>query len=252
MKKKVLVSGCNGHMGQILCRLINESTDMEVIAGVDVNTTQSSYYPVVSSLSHIPWETVYEINVIIDFSSPESTSSLIHFAIEEKIPLVIATTGISCKNVAKMEAAAQKIPIFYSANMSYDVCVFKRILEVAVPLLKDADIEITEEHHRRKADSPSGTAKMLACIINDNLDIVREIVYGRTSKRDVDEIGISSVRGGNVCDTHTVHFFGENDILEIKHTALSRDVFAEGAIRAAKFLMEDGREPGLYTMDDLF
>lgn len=250
--KKVLVSGCNGQMGQILCRLINGSPDMEVIAGVDVDAYQTTDYPVVSSFSNITREIADKTAVIIDFSSPKATSALIHFAIVTGIPLVIATTGISEEDVAKMKKAAKEIPIFYSANMSYDVCVFKRILEVAVPLLKDADIEITEEHHRRKADSPSGTAKMLAYTINDNLDIVREIVYGRTSKRDIDEIGISSVRGGNVCGTHTVKFFSENDIFEIKHTALSREIFAEGAIRAAKFLMEEGREPGFYTMDDLF
>ncbi len=249
--KKVLVSGCNGHMGQILCRLINNRPDMYVVGGVDTNTTNGEKYPVYSNL----WDADRlgcKTDVIIDFSSPEATSSLIDFAVAKEIPLVIATTGICELDMTLMRKAAIKIPIFYSANMSYDVCVFKRILEVVVPLLQEADIEITEEHHRRKADSPSGTAKMLAYAINDNLDIVREIVYGRTGKRGVYEIGISSVRGGNVCGTHTVHFFGENDILEIKHTALSRDVFAEGAIRAAKFLLEDGRAPGFYTMDDLF
>lgn len=250
--KKVLVSGINGHMGQILCRLIAEDHDMEVIAGVDINTTPIMHYPVYETPDQIDREFWGKTDVIIDFSSPKATSSLIHFAILEGVPLVIATTGISDKDEAKMKNAAKEIPIFYSANMSYDMCVIKRILEVAVPLLEEADIEITEEHHRRKADSPSGTAKMLACIINDNLDIVREIVYGRTSKRDVDEIGISSVRGGTICGTHTVKFFGESDILEIKHTALSRDVFAEGAIRAAKFITEGGRKPGFYTMDDLF
>lgn len=252
MKKKVLVSGCNGQMGQILCRLINESTDMEVIAGVDVDTSRGTYYPVVSDFSMVQQRAVNKTAVIIDFSSPKATSALIHFAIVNGIPLVIATTGISEEDVAKMKKAAKEIPIFYSANMSYDVCVFKRILEVAVPLLKSADIEITEEHHNHKADSPSGTAKMLANAINELLNNEMEIVYGRTGKRQPNEIGISSVRGGNVCGTHTVHFFGKNDILEIKHTALYRDVFAEGAIRAARFITEEGREPGLYTMDDLF
>lgn len=249
--KKVLVSGCNGHMGQIVCRLINESPDMEVRAGVDTNTARTEKYPVISKLSdkgYLGWN----VDVIIDFSSPEATSHLIACAVCHKTPLVIATTGISDQDVVLMREAAKEIPIFYSANMSYDVCVFKRILEVAVPLLKDADIEITEEHHRRKADSPSGTAKMLANAINELLNNEKEIVYGRAEKRQTNEIGISSVRGGNVCGTHTVKFFSENDIFEIKHTALSREIFAEGAIRAAKFLMEEERKPGLYTMDDLF
>lgn len=250
--KNVLVSGCNGAMGQILCRLIEEDPDMQVKAGLDVNTYRNGYYQVASTPSELMPSDVCKADVIIDFSSHEATSALLDFAIKQEIPLVIGTTKISKKDEAKMEDAAKVIPIFYSQNMAYDICVFKRVLEVAVPLLKGADIEITEEHHRRKKDSPSGTAKMLAHIINDNLDIVREIVYGRTSKRDVDEIGISSVRGGTLCGTHTVKFIGDNDIFEIKHTALSRDMFAEGAIRAAKFITEEGRKPGLYTMDDLF
>lgn len=250
--KNVLVSGCNGAMGQILCRLIEEDPDMQVKAGLDVNTYRNGYYQVASTPSELMPSDVYKADVIIDFSSHEATSALLDFAIKQEIPLVIGTTKISKEDEAKMEDAAKVIPIFYSQNMAYDICVFKRVLEVAVPLLEGADIEITEEHHRRKKDSPSGTAKMLAHIINDNLDIVREIVYGRTSKRDVDEIGISSVRGGTLCGTHTVKFIGDNDIFEIKHTALSRDMFAEGAIRAAKFITEEGREPGLYTMDDLF
>lgn len=250
--KKVLVSGCNGQMGEILCRMLSESPDMEVIAGVDVNTTTITYYPVFETFDKVDNVCFDKTDVIIDFSSHEATSALIHFAVLIGVPLVIATTGISKEDEAKMQKAAKEIPIFYSKNMSYDVCVLKRVLEVAVPLLKGADIEITEEHHRRKKDSPSGTADMLADFINNLLGNAKKKVYGRTGKREADEIGISSVRGGTVCGTHTVHFFGENDILEIKHIALSRDVFAEGAIQAAKFLMEDGRKPGFYTMDDLF
>lgn len=250
--KNVLVSGCKGKMGQILCRLIEEDRDMEVRVGVDPNVSGTEEYPVVSNLLDILQGTADEISVIIDFSSHEATSSIIRFAVNERKPIVIATTGISEEDVAKMEEAAKEIPIFYSANMAYDVCVFKRILKVAVPLLKGADIEIAEEHHRRKKDSPSGTAIMLAETINKILNNEKKIVYGRTEKREPNEIGISSVRGGTICGTHTVKFIGENDIFEIKHTALSREMFAEGAIKAAKFITEEGRKPGLYTMDDLF
>lgn len=250
--KNVLVSGCNGAMGQILCRLIEADRDMEVRVGVDPNVSGTEEYPVVSNLLDILQGTADEISVIIDFSSHEATSSIIRFAVNERKPIVIATTGISEEDVAKMEEAAKEIPIFYSANMAYDVCVFKRILEVAVLLLKGTDIEIAEEHHRRKKDSPSGTAIMLAETINKILNNEMKIVYGRTEKREPNEIGISSVRGGTICGTHTVKFIGENDIFEIKHTALSREMFAEGAIKAAKFITEEGRKPGLYTMDDLF
>lgn len=250
--KNVLVSGCNGAMGQILCRLIEEDRDMEVLMGVDPNISGNEKYPVISDLSEILRKTANKISVIIDFSTKEATSKLIRFAIAEGKPIVIATTGISKKDEAIMKKAAEEIPVFYSQNMAYDVCVFKRVLEVAVPLLKNADIEVAEEHHRRKKDSPSGTAIMLANTINKILNNEKEIVYGRTEKREPNEIGISSVRGGTICGTHTVKFIGENDIFEIKHTALSREMFAEGAIRAAKFITKRGRKPGLYTMDDLF
>ncbi len=250
--KNVLVSGCNGAMGQILCRLIEADPDMNVRAGVDVNTYQSDYYSVASTPFELFPRDVIKSDVIIDFSSPKATSALIDFAVKEGIPLVIGTTGISKEDEAKMKEAAKEIPVFYSKNMAYDVCVFKRILEVAVPLLKGTDIEIAEEHHRRKKDSPSGTAIMLAETINKILNNEMKNVYGRTEKREPNEIGISSVRGGTICGTHTVKFIGENDIFEIKHTALSREMFAEGAIKAAKFITEEGRKPGLYTMDDLF
>lgn len=251
--KNVLVSGCNGAMGQILCRLIEADPDMKVIAGVDLlNTSIGNFFSVASDCSMVPGKTANKTEVIIDFSSPKATSALINFAQSWEIPLVIGTTGISKEDETKMEDAAKVIPVFYSKNMAYDVCVFKRILEVAVLLLKGTDIEIAEEHHRRKKDSPSGTAIMLAETINKILNNEMKIVYGRTEKREPNEIGISSVRGGTICGTHTVKFIGENDIFEIKHTALSREMFAEGAIKAAKFITEEGRKPGLYTMDDLF
>lgn len=249
--KKVLVSGINGHMGQILCRLIAEDPDMEVICGYDKKVTQlgETKIPIYNDVKLIRERP----DVIIDFSSPEGTWNIVDMAERYSYPMVIATTGLSEGQIEYIRTlSSNRVPVFYSQNMSYDVCVFKRVLEVAVPLLKGTDIEITEEHHRRKADSPSGTAKMLANAINELLNNEKKIVYGRTEKRQLGEIGISSVRGGNVCGTHTVKFFSDNDIFEIKHTALSRDMFAEGAIKAAKFITEEGREPGFYTMDDLF
>lgn len=260
--KKVLVSGCNGKMGQILCRLIGTDSELKLSpCGVDTNSTVSigdrrawpEQYSVVNLIERIPsYFMLEQVDVIIDFSSPSALPGLINTALSYEKPLVIATTGLSDAMFTMIEAASEEVPIFYSANMSTEIYVLQRILEVAVPMLKGSDIEISEEHHNRKADSPSGTAKMLANTINKILNNEKEIVYGRQGKRQPNEIGISAIRGGNVCGVHTVHFFGENDTLEIKHTAYSRDVFAEGAIRAAKFLLEEGREPGLYSMHDLF
>lgn len=246
--RKVLVSGCNGHMGQIVCRMIEGDPDMRVVCGVDVNTTPNQIFPVYDLVNLV----LEEPDVIIDFSSAAAVKELLEFAQCHSCPIVIATTGLSDEVLSQMREVSQSVPVFRSANMSYDICVLQRILEVAVPLLKSADIEISEQHHRRKADSPSGTAKMLADTINDALETKRTIIYGRSGKRQEEEIGISSVRGGNVCGTHTIHFFGENDTLEITHIAHSRDGFAEGAIRAAKFITSEGITPGLYTMKDLF
>ena len=254
--KKVLVSGCNGQMGQIVCRLIAKDPELQVVCGIDANYTARTGYdfPVLASVDEYDKYTMetYNADVIIDFSSPSGTMDLIAVALNKKCPVVIATTGHS-KSTIKFMESVRDIPIFYSANMSYDICLFKKLIKYIVPqLAPDTDIEIIEEHHNRKADSPSGTALFLANAINESLGGSKKIVYGRTGKRSVDEIGISSIRGGNICGTHTVKFFSENDTFEIKHISHSRDIFAEGAIAAAKFIMEDNRKPGLYTMDDMF
>ena len=253
---KVIVSGCMGNMGEILCKKLEEEEDMWITAGVDIVSTPNieHCYSVYTSFRKINnYDLAHEVDVIIDFSSPAATEELLNCVEEFKIPLVLATTGISDQNIERMKEISKSVPIFYSSNMSYDICILQRILRCAAPMLSYTDIEITEEHHNRKADFPSGTAKMLANTINDSLGNNLNIVYGRTEKRKTNEIGISSIRGGNICGTHTVHFFGKDSTFEIKHISHSRDSFANGAIMAAKFLREKKRNnmTGLYTMDDL-
>ena len=161
--------------------------------------------------------------------------------------------GFSKEEEKKIAEYSKQIPIFQSANMSYDIMVMKKVLTWLSPLLKNMDIEITETHHNRKIDSPSGTAKMLADAINTSLGNPFHFEYNRHdkhTKRDKNEIGIHSIRGGNIVGEHTVQFFGEYETFELKHTSYSRNVFAQGALKAATFIKNQPN--GLYHMEDLF
>ncbi len=248
----VLVSGCSGEMGRHVCELILKDPNMQVVVGFDAVAMEFSEFPVVQTLEDLEFYKREEsIDVIIDFSAPECTNRILEFANLYKIPIIIATTGLSDETAAAIKNYSKKIPIFRSDNMSYEIPFLKKILQQMAPQLvaQDYDIEICETHHNRKKDSPSGTAKLLATAINESLDNPKEFAYGRTGKRQTTEIGISSIRGGDIVGEHSVLFFGPNETIELKHTAHSRKVFAEGAIKAAKFLVD--QKPGLYSMDDL-
>lgn len=250
MKRKVIVVGANGAMGQILCKMIEDSPDMQVVAGVDkkLETSANHHFRVCDSISMVS----EAADVIVDFSSPKATHDLLEYAKEHNLPVVIATTGHSNEEVEEIYEASREIPVFYSSNMSFKICILKHILIYSARLLAGDEIEITEEHHSRKADSPSGTAKMLANAINEALNEEKTPIYGRTGRRKENEIGISSIRCGNIFGTHTVIFGSEDDTIRITHTAHSRKGFATGALRAARFVAEKGRTPGLYDMDNLF
>lgn len=248
----VLVSGCSGEMGQHVCELILADPNMQVIIGFDTVAMEFPEFPIVQTIEDLEYyEREDEIDVIIDFSAPACTSQILEFANLHNIPILIATTGLSGETDVNIQKYSKKIPIFSSANMAYEITLLKNILQQIAPQLaaQGYDIEISETHHNRKKDAPSGTAKLLAEAINESLDDPKETVYGRTGKRQTTEIGISSIRGGNTVGEHSVLFFGPNETIELKHTAHSRKVFAEGAIKAAKFLVN--QKPGLYSMDDL-
>lgn len=247
-KSKVLVSGCNGHMGQILCRMIDESDNFQVQYAYDKTAWEWPNYHVCTALGDIDAEELPD--VIIDFSAPKGIIQLLDFATCFSIPTVIATTGFDCWQNEIIKEASESIPIFQSANMSLEITLLKRILQMVASKLADCDIEISETHHNRKKDAPSGTALLLAKAINEALGNTKKVVPHRGGKRNDNEIGISSIRGGNIVGEHSVFFFGEYDTLEIKHTAYSRDLFAQGALKAAEFLLSQ-KKPGLYTMDDL-
>lgn len=192
-------------------------------------------------------------DVIIDFSHFSRMNSLLEFAQEKKIPLVIATTGYGAEIEEKIKQAAEKIPVLLSSNMSLGINLMQDILEKIVPVLYgNYDIEVVEAHHNKKIDSPSGTAKTLVETIEAGCRDTMKKQYGREgiSPREKNEIGIHSLRGGTIVGEHSVLFCGNDEIIEIKHTALSKKIFAEGAIKAAQFLA--GQKPGLYTMKDIF
>ena len=232
---KVIVWGYSGHMGGIVSNLVKQNHKFEYLGGIDKDNYNYSYT---------------DVDVIIDFSSPEGTMKMLDFAVKGNIPAVIATTGLSSKQENKVQDASKVIPIFKSANMSFEVALVKNLLKNLAIKLEDSDIEILETHHNRKADAPSGTAKLFADAINSAFDEPRKVVYGREGKRDKNEIGIASLRGGNIVGEHSVKFFSPFETLEITHTAHSRELFASGSVKAASFIVN--QKPGLYNMDDLF
>ena len=194
-------------------------------------------------------------DVIIDFSTPCSTFVALEYAVENLVPIVIATTGFSSIQESKIKEYSEAIPIFKSSNMSYGISIFSTLAATLAEKLENVDIEIIEKHHRNKADAPSGTALMIADKINKKCNGKYTYVYNRiaqtrnpSNSRDK-EIGFSSVRGGNLVGEHTVLYLGENETIEITHTAHSRNIYVEGALHAAKFIIT--KKKGLYSMEDL-
>lgn len=245
---KVLINGCNGKMGQEVSKRIKETQDIEVLCGVDKIDTGDNSFPVfteVSAIDLIP-------DVIIDFSIPVATFPILEFAKNNHIPIVIATTGFTEKEEQKIHEYSKTLPIFQSSNMSYEINLMAKIVASLAQKLPDSDIEIVETHHNRKIDSPSGTALILANSINEACNNTFNYEYNRHAKREKrskNEIGIHSLRGGTEAGKHSVIFFGNNESLEITHNVTSRSVFADGAIKAAEFIVH--KDNGFYSMNDL-
>ncbi len=245
----ITLIGVNGKMGQVICRILETSEDVKIVCGVDINTESKNGFPVYSSLS----EAKEDCNVIIDFSHPSSLEGTLSYALNNNKGVIIATTGLSPDQLSLIKAASEKIPVFFSANMSLGVNLIIQLAKKATALLEDNfDIEIVEKHHNLKIDAPSGTALAIADAINETSVYANEYVYDRHStrkKRSKREIGIHSLRGGTIVGEHSVIFAGNDELIEIKHTATSKEIFAVGAIKAARFLAS--KKPGLYSMDDL-
>jgi len=245
---KVLLSGCGGAMGHMVAKLISEKEDVYIAAGVDKFPPKNADFPVFASYDACN----VNCDAIIDFSHPSALSSLLEYAVSHGLPAVLSTTGISDVQKDEIEKASKSIAIFKSANMSLGVNLLTDLLKQATTFLKGFDIEIIEKHHNKKVDAPSGTALMLADSINEALDVKKEYKHGRhgtDAKRQKKEIGIHAVRGGTIVGEHQVHFIGPDEIIEIRHSALSKTVFAEGAVHAAAFLI--GKPAGMYDMQDM-
>lgn len=247
---KMLLVGCNGRMGKVITELAAGDADIEISAGVDVAGECAGKYPVVSSFD----EVAADVDVIVDFSSPKVFDAMLDYALANKLPVVVCTTGLSEEQIARLDSAVEQIAVLRSANMSLGVNLLIKLVKEAAQTLAKAgfDIEIVERHHNQKKDAPSGTALALADSINEGLDNAYEYVYDRSDrvqKRDPKEIGISAVRGGNIPGTHEVIFAGMDEVVELTHLAYSRSIFGKGAISAAKFLA--GKSPKFYSMADV-
>lgn len=244
----VLVNGCNGRMGQEVIKQMDNYSDLLLVAGFDKFDNNLNTFPVFTDIEKIN----EKIDVIIDFSVPVATLNLLEYAKQNNIAIVIATTGFTDEELNIINDYSKYIPIFKSANMSFDICLMSKIVASLAQVLKDTDIEIIETHHNKKIDSPSGTAMLLADSINRSLGNKMKYTFDRSSvhsKRENNEIGISSIRGGNIVGEHTVKFFGPFETFEITHTSYSRSVFADGALKATEFIAT--QPAGLYSMNDL-
>jgi 4-hydroxy-tetrahydrodipicolinate reductase len=247
---RIGISGCNGAMGRILTEIIANTENVSIALGIDRNINlYNNTYPVYENTSKID----VDCDVIIDFSNPNNLNDLLSFCKDKNVGIVIATTGLSKQQQEQIQETSKYIPVFKSSNTSIGINILIDLAKKATRALSDTfDIEIIEKHHNKKVDAPSGTAYMLANAMNEELDNSMEYNYGREgndAKRNKKEIGIHAVRGGTIPGEHTVIFAGMDEIIEIKHTAISKKVFAEGAVKAAKYIAN--KEPRLYCMNDL-
>lgn len=247
---RILMHGCNGHMGQVITALAKEDPSLEIVAGVDVADHRENGYPVFTSLA----DCQIQADVMIDFSSFRATDQVVAYCQEEKLPLVLCTTGLTPDQLARVGEASKETAILRSANMSLGINLLLQLLKEAAQILAPAgfDMEIEERHHRLKCDAPSGTALALADSLNEALGGEYHYTYDRSQRhqqRDPKEIGISALRGGNIVGQHDVLFAGTDEVIEFKHTAYSKAVFGKGALEAAKFLA--GKGAGLYDMSDV-
>lgn len=246
----IILSGCNGKMGQVITDIVEEDEKAVIVAGVDLRQNRVNKYPVYQNFS----KCTINADVIIDFSSPENLEEILGFAVKHRIGMVLCTTGYTKEQLVHIDEVARKVPVFRSANMSLGINLITKLLKESAAILADAgfDIEIIEKHHNKKVDAPSGTALALADAMNEVLNKEYSYKYDRTGERaarSTKEIGISAVRGGTIVGEHEVIFAGSDEVIEIKHTAYSKAIFAKGAVQAAKFL--PGKSAGMYKMSDL-
>lgn len=244
----IILVGSGGRMGKFVANGVKKDDKLSIACGVDKFNNGESF-PVFADFSEIN----VKADLIIDFSNPSLLDGMLDFALSRKIPLVIATTGYSESQIEKIKAAATEIPVFFTFNMSLGVNLICSLAKRAASILGDGfDIEIIEKHHNQKIDAPSGTAIMLANAVNEVYGDKMIYEYDRHSKRQKrtkNEIGIHSVRGGTIVGEHDVIFAGHDEVVTVSHAAYSREVFATGALKAAKFISD--KAAGLYDMNSI-
>ena len=243
---KIIINGYSGSMGKVLTKCANEDSELEIVCGASKDDLDVPFktYQKMSDVEE-------SADVIIDFSHHSTIDDTLSYAIKTKTPIVIATTGFNDEELTKIKKASNIIPIFHSSNMSLGVNVLVKLVKEAAKSLNGFDIEIIEKHHNKKLDAPSGTAVMIANGVKEVLPDSEYIYgrHGRSDKRSSNEIGIHAIRGGTIVGEHTTIFAGHDEVVEIKHTAQSKDIFAKGAIAAAKFLVK--QEAGYYNMNNM-
>jgi len=247
---KMIMHGCNGHMGQVITELAAKDSEIEIVAGIDVVDNKDNGYPVFTNI----FDCDVEADVIVDFAAAVAVDNLLTYGKDKQIPIVLCTTGLTEEQLDKVKETSKDVAILKSANMSLGINTLLKLLKDAAKVFGPAgyDIEVVEQHHRLKKDAPSGTALALADSVNEALDNEYEYVYDRSQRseqRPDKEIGLSAVRGGTIVGVHDVIFAGTDEVITFNHTAYSKSVFAKGAIEAGKFLA--GKPAGMYDMADV-
>lgn len=247
---RIIMSGCNGYMGRTVTEIVAADEDAQIVAGIDLEDKGDKEYPVFTDIA----DCNVEADVVIDFSSPKALDGLIDYCTGKGVAAIFCTTGYTEEQIEKIKEASAKTAVMKSANMSLGINMLLKLLKDAAKLLAPAgfDMEIVEKHHNLKVDAPSGTALALADSLNEALGEKYDYTYDRSKerrKRDKYEIGISAMRGGNIVGEHEVIFAGLDEVIEFKHTAYSKSVFAKGAVQAAKYMA--GKPAGFYDMGDV-
>ncbi len=246
---KIILHGSSGRMGKVLRKMIDSEPDMTVVAGIDTFPDEGAGFPQFGTAA----ECDVAADVVIDFSNHSAVPKLLDFCVTKKLPLVLCTTALTEDCISKAEEASNFIPVFRSANMSLGINALAKAIKAITPALEPSfNVEIVEKHHNQKKDSPSGTAILLADAVNSACEVKKDYIFGRHGKDDeckLTDLGIHAVRGGTIPGEHIVIYAGPDEVVELKHTALSRNIFAEGALKAAQFISD--KHPGKYSMEDL-
>ena len=247
---KVVVCGASGRMGQTIGRMVNESKDLELVGGIDLKPNSFFGVEIVETKNAEELLKSKKVDVLIDFTVASAAVENVKMAARNNVALVVGTTGFTLEQRAVMEKAVHgHVPAVISSNFSVGVNIFWQLIRESAKLLKDYDIEVIEAHHRNKKDAPSGTAKTILQIIDEEAG-ARKKQYGREGMTErQNEIGVHVIRGGDIVGEHTVMFSKNFETIELSHRAYDRSVFASGALHAARWVV--GKKPGIYGMSDV-